>query len=234
MDLQQMLSNIDNMGNSMLDETNEYYKNLPPEETPGAKPVDLYQKKSDARREESKKARPNGSSSLVMATLKAILTGDGVPATSLVNAYREAKSTVDMLKSNGEKDRAEIARQQYMNERFIPAIEVVVNYTSPDELLNSSRALSELDKYALVVGKANGYTASYVRRAYENALGQRMVGSDDTVLSAVREIKNAASCDRIRDAVGTAKRIKKQIDDGEHIADEADYALIGRVAAYGC
>ena len=139
----------------------------------------------------------------------------------------------EYYKDKGEKDRQEIAKQQYMEEHFIPAIEVVVNYTSPDELLNCSEALKALDKYALGVGRTAGYTAAYVRQAYGDQLGQVNGKSDAVVIDEVRRIKKLADKGEIRVAVGIASRIKKQIDNGDRMADDDDYALIGRVAAYG-
>ena len=125
-----------------------------------------------------------------------------------------------------------IEYQQYMEERFLPAVELVVNLTSPDEVLNCSGALEAFDKYVLGTGSSKGYTAAYIRSAYGGQLGKRIALSDPAVIEAIIGIKRASSNDSIRTAVGIAKRIKKSIDDGEIVASDDDYAIIGRVAAY--
>lgn len=199
--------------------------------------IDIYQRDIDARYEESNKRRPNGSSALVKTVTQSIINGDGVPGTGLAAAYKRAEDDIDFYKRKGERDRADIARKQYMDEKFIPSVEAVVNYTTPDEVLNSKDALSALDKYALVLGNAKGYTAAYIRSAYGDLLGKDLYGdfdnSDQTVKEAVCRIKLLSDTDQIRTAVGVAKQLKKQIDNGEHIAGEDDYTLIGRVAAFG-
>jgi hypothetical protein len=213
------------------------------EEVPGdateefAAPVDIYQQRADSRFEESKRVRPNGSSAVVNAAVKAAISGDGVPGAGLAAAHKKAKDDIELLKSKGDVTRAEMARQQYMDEKFIPAIEVVIRYASPDELLNSREALKALDEMAISAGSAKGYTAAYVKSAYGNLLGQNLNGnydrSDDTVTDAVRRIKMLSEADSIRAAVGVAKQIKKKIDAGENIASEDDYELISRVVSFG-
>ncbi len=193
--------------------------------------VDVYQQHADKRRENAKKKFPKGSRALVLATTQSVINGDG--AEGLAAAYGRARDDSDYYKERGESERQEIAKRQYMEEHFIPAIEVVVNYTSPDELLNCKEALRALDKYALGVGNTSGYTSSYVRSAYGDLLGQKEGVSDAVVVDEVRRIKELSEKGRIRVAVGVATRIKKQIDEGSHIASDEDYAIIGRVAAYG-
>lgn len=46
-------------------------------------PVDIYQKRANSRYEESKRVRPNGSSAVVNAAVKAVIDGDGVPGSGL-------------------------------------------------------------------------------------------------------------------------------------------------------
>ena len=125
-----------------------------------------------------------------------------------------------------------MVKQQYMEERFLPAVEIVVNNTSPDEVLNCRSALSALDKMALGVGSMSGYTASYIRQAYADQLGMKRGGSDPTVVSEMRRIKLLVADDQIRTAIGLATKLKKQIDDGEHMAEPEDYAVLGRIVAY--
>ena len=238
MNLEEMLKNIDKATKAELEESKSFYNSRDEdEEEEVVEAVDLYKRDADARREESKKVRPNGSSALVKTVTQSVIDGDGIPGAGLANAYKRAEEDVNYFKERGEPGRADIARKQYMDEKFIPAIETVVNYTTPDEVLNSKDALSALDKYALVLGNAKGYTAAYIRSAYGDLLGKDLYGdfgnSDQTVKEAVCRIKLLADTDQIRTAVGVAKQLKKQIDNGEHIAGEDDYALIGRVAAFG-
>ena len=207
------------------------------EEEEAPAPIDLYQQREDMRVEESKRVRPNGSSAVVNAAVKAVIGGDGVPGAGLAASHKRAKDDIDLLRRKGDVTRAEIARQQYMDEKFIPAIETVIRYASPDELLNSSEALKALDELALSTGSGKGYTASYIKTAYGNLLGQNLNGnynrSDDAVVDAVRRIKVLSDADEIRAAIGIAKQIKTKIDNGDNIASEDDYELIGRVASFG-
>lgn len=199
-------------------------------------PIDLYERDQSLVREDNKKVHPHGASTLVKAVVEAVINGP-IPGAGLNSAYDRADSESDSLKERGEIERADIARKQYMEERFIPAIETVVNYTSPDELLNCKDALDALDKYALGVGTPKGYTAAYVRSAYGDLLGQDLNGildrSDDAVIEAVRKIKMFSDMGDNRTAVGIAKKIKKSIDSGSNLASDDDYAIIGRVAAFG-
>lgn len=216
-------------------------KDEPVEEGPQAEApepipfVDLYQTGAKKMRDESKKIRPHGSSPMVAAVTQSIINGSGMPG--LAKAYDRAEEAVEALKLKGEPGRADIMKQQYMEERFIPAVETVIRYSSPDELLNCKEALDALDKYALGVGKMKGYTASYVRQAYGDLLGKDLDGrfnkSDDAVQNAVFQIKAASAAGNIRNAVGIAVRIKEAVDNGKFLASDDDYDLIGRVAAYG-
>lgn len=205
-------------------------------EVVGYKPIDIYKQQTSRSRTEQKKTRPRGSSPIVLASAKAVISGDGMPAAGLAQAYKRAKEDRDMLKSKGEPGRADIVVNQYMEEHFLPAVETIIRYSSPDELLNCKPALSELDKLALGTGSMVGYTASYVRSAYGDLLGKdldsRFEQSDPTVRDSVQRIKALSASDKIRSAIGVAKQIKKQIDDGECIASEDDYEIIARVVAY--
>lgn len=238
MDTQTIESNIDRAKDAQLEASQEYWDNAVDVELPKGDdadirkdveraPVDYYAKTQKAMRNETKKSRPRGSSAYVMAVVRdAVAGGDG--REGLAQAYRRAKG----YSESGEKERRELYKQRYMEEQFLPVVESVVNFTSPDELLNSSQALDELDKYAMGIGSGSGYTEAYVRAAYGDTLGQQVGKSDPTVAQAVRSIRNLAASDQIRAAYGLAQKIKTQIDNGEHMADDADYDLISRVAAY--
>ena len=194
-------------------------------------PIDLYNNSQKKLSDNSKKDFPNGSPALVMAVTKDIIKGNP-PAAGLARDYKRAKGDIELYLRRKEAQRAEIAARQYMEEKFLPAIEAVIEYTSPDELLNCKQALTALDELAIGSGAMNGYTASYVREAYGNQLGRKRGESDPTVRDAVNRIVMLANNDQIRTAVGMAVKMKEQIDNGQHIASPEDYDVLGRVVAY--
>ena len=199
-----------------------------PEPMPG--PVDIYQRNQDRIYDASKKTYPKGSSAIVNMAVASVIDGQG--AEGLAKAYKRAQDDVDALKDQGERGRADLRRRQYMQEYFLPAVEIVVNATSPDEVLNSKKALDELDKYVLLEGSGKGYTATYIRQAYGNQLGQQEGRSDDSVRSGVRRINTLLDDGQVRTAFGIASKLKTQIDNGQAMADDIDYELIGRIVAY--
>lgn len=198
--------------------------------------VDMYQQDVNKMRDESKKRRPRGSSPVVLASTKAAISGDGMPANGLAQAYKRAKEAVVALKVKGEPGRADMVKRQYMEERFLPAVETIIRFSSPDELLNCKEALKTLDKYALGTGSMSGYTASYVRSAYGDLLGKdlnnRFDKSDPAISQMVMRVRALSDKGDIRNAIGVAKQAKKQVDNGENMASEYDYDLISRVVAY--
>lgn len=193
-----------------------------------AGPVDLYQDMVNERKGFSKKNYPKGSPAIVMAVVKNIIGDQG----GLRRAYQLAKSDSDYYRQKGEARNAEIVRRQYMEEKFLPAIEATVNYSSPDEVLNCKEALNELDKLSLGIGNGQrGYTSAYIRQSYGKLLGKvEQAASDATVRDAVRKIRYLSNTDKIRTAVGLAQRILGQINKGEHLSSDEDYELISRVA----
>lgn len=193
-------------------------------------PVDIYQRNRDRAQNVGGKAFPKGSSAAVNMSVYAVI--DGVGAEGLAKAYNRAKKDIDALKARSERGRAELLRQQYMQENFLPAVEIVVNSTSPDEVLTNKKALDELDKYALLEGAGKGYTATYIRQAYGNQLGQQTGRSDASVRSGVMRLNALLDDGQIRTAYGLANKLKEQIDRGEAMSDDVDYDLLGRVIAY--
>lgn len=229
MDIDTIMQNIDANTKAELKASGEYYKNLP-EKTDEAEAVDIYQRNVDRDTSVNQKSFPNGSSKAVDMSLYAVI--DGVGAEGLAHAYHEAKEDIDTLKERGERGRAEVRRNQYMQEFFLPAVEIVVNSTSPDEVLNSKRALDMLDKYTLLEGAGKGYTATYIRQAYGNQLGQQEGRSDASVRSDVMRINSMLDNGQIRTAVGIASKLKDKIDSGDAMADDVDYDLISRVVSF--
>lgn len=193
-------------------------------------PVDIYNRNRGRIYDVNKKTFPKGSSAAVNMATYAVI--DGVGSEGLAKAYNRAKEESNALKNRGERGRAELIRQQYMQENFLPAVEIIVNSTSPDEVLNSKQALEELDKYVLLEGSGRGYTATYIRQAYGNQLGQKEGRSDHSVRSDVMRINALLDDGQVRIAVGIANKLKDKIDKGEAMADDIDYELIGRVVSF--
>lgn len=193
-------------------------------------PIDLYQQSRDRIADVNQKSFPKGSSAAVNMSTYAVI--DGVGAEGLAKAHKRAKEDIDSLKERGERGRAELLRQQYMQEDFLPAVEVVVNSTSPDEVLANKKALEELDKYVLLEGAGRGYTATYIRQAYANQLGQVEGRSDPSVRSGVQRINALLDEGQVRTALGIANKLKEKIEKGEAMADDNDYELIGRVVSF--
>lgn len=227
--------NVDDYIERMKEATHRDIENVkaqdnakPEESTP--EPVDIYQRNQDRIYEASQKSYPKGSSAIVNMAVASVI--DGAGAEGLARAYKRAKDDIATLREQGERGRAELRRQQYMQEDFLPALEVVINSDSPDALLANSKALEELDKYVLLEGSGKAYTASYVRQAYGNLLGQVKGRSDDSVRSGVRRINALLDNSDVRAALGVANDLKKKIDEGRAEADDIDYELVSRVVSY--
>lgn len=230
METDDIIENMKNINHQLVSDLKASDNETVEEQPSGPEPVDIYQRNQDRIYEDSQKTYPKGSSAIVNMAVVSVVTGNGVEG--LAKAYKRAQDDVDALKDQGERGRAEIRRQQYMQEYFLPAVELVVNSTSPDEVLNSKKALDELDKYVLLEGSGKGYTASYIRQAYGNQLGQKEGRSDASVRSGVMRINALLDEGQVKVALGVANNLKKQIDSGEAMADDIDYELIGRVVAF--
>lgn len=193
-------------------------------------PVDIYLRNQKRIQNVSEKSYPRGSSRAVNMSVYSVINGVG--SEGLAKAYRRTKDDIDALKDQGERGRAEVRRQQYMQENFLPAVEIVVNSTSPDEVLANQKALDELDKYVLLDGAGKGYTAAYIRQAYGNQLGQQEGRSDASVRSGVMRINSLLDEGEVRAAVGIANNLKDKINKGQAMADDIDWELIGRVVSF--
>lgn len=193
-------------------------------------PVDVYQRNQDRIYEVNKKHYPKGSSAVVNMAVTSVV--DGAGGEGLAHAYKRAKEDIETLKERGEKGRVDLRRQQYMNEYFLPATELVINSASPDDLLANKSALNELDKYVLLEGSGKGYTAQYTRQAYGNQLGQVEGRSDASVRSEMRRINMLLDDAQARTAFGLASKLKKQIDEGERQASDEDYEVIEKIVTY--
>lgn len=184
-------------------------------------PVDTYQQDINERARVLSQSIPRGASTLTKEIAEEALS-------DLAKSKKRAEVDSNYWKERGDKDRAEMVKQQYMEEKFLPAVEMVVIASTPDEVLNSKDILSEFDDLTFEVGP--GYTASYIRAAYQDQLGNASNQSDGYVREAISRIKYLANSDQIRAAYGVAKKLKEEIDNGDHTAEDADYELITRVA----
>ena len=198
------------------------------EEVEVVAPTDLLQSQRDIQRDYGQKQFPNGARALVMATIQDVLNGAG--ADSLAQAYERAKYDSEALKKRGEKIRAQIVENQYMRGHFLPAVEVVVNFTSPDELLNSEKGLKELDKYAMGVGSMSGFTAAYIREAYKDALGKAPSVSSPEIRDKIAKINGLLDTGQSALARGLAEKMKEKVAKGEAICSEEDYKFLIMVA----
>ena len=220
-------SRIKTVTDKMFEESKQY-RDL--EDRQSAPTIDIYQRDKNRVLDVRGKTYPKGSSAAVNMAIRAVV--DGVGEEGLAKAYNKAQDDIDALKAQGERGRAGVRRQQYMQEDFLPAVEIVVNSTSPDEVLANKKALEELDKYVLLEGAGKGYTATYIRQAYGNQLGQQEGRSDPSVRSDVMRLNALLDDGQVRSAFGLANKMKEKIDRGEAQADDIDYELISRIVAY--
>lgn len=188
---------------------------------------DFYQEREDENERERRKSYPNGA----MAKL---ITDVNNAIKPLVMAFNVAKRNYDRLKERGDKARARMVADQYMQERFLPAIEAVVRMNSADELLNAAEAMRKLDDFVLIPGgSAHGYTKAYVRSLYENEIGDTMSKTDAVVERCLREINDMLAAGQLRTAIGKATKMVDAIDNGKNMAEPADYELLQKVIARG-
>lgn len=186
--------------------------------------VDIYQQNVNERAEKLNKPVRRGTSTLTKKIAEETLE-------DLAKAKKRAEMDVDYWTARGDKDRAQMVKDQYIEERFLPAVEMVIIASTPDEVLNSKDILREFDDLSLQYGP--GYTASYIRTAYNDQLGNASSNSDGYVVENVERIKYLSASNQIRSAYGLAKKIKEEIDNGEHTAGDEDYEIITRVASIG-
>lgn len=190
-------------------------------------PVDYLRQSQNQAYEYNKKPRLNGSTQKVSVDAHAT-------AAMLKPQFQQAKDDSERLARVGDKEGSRIVQEQYMRDVFMPTVEALVGENSPEEVINSPRALAELDKYVFTpTGNGYGYTGAFVNKLYQSDMGNVLPTSDAdvqrTVLTLIQQVNN----DQIRAAVGAANRIKAQIDAGEHTASKEDYEIIQKIALRG-
>ena len=189
-----------------------------------AQPVDYYQEMRSKASKTLSKPVLNGSTQKILFEVAHAVEG-------LAGPFRKAKDDSERLSAVGDKNRASLMRQQYMTEVFQPTVESLVMMNSPEEILNSTKALKALDEYALVNGgRASGYTASFVKTLHSKDFGGVLPTSDVNVVEGVRRVRELVARDAIRSAIDTAKKLKDRVDRGEFTASTDDYDLLQKVA----
>lgn len=188
-------------------------------------PIDYYQ---SSRRE--RKSAPTKGSYGTRPYTKAILKH--LEQSPVKIGFKKAQEQIKYLKSIGDKQRAELVRQQYMEDYYLPAVDAAVRLGSKQDVLGSKEVLDQLDSFVILDGvRPNGYTSSFVANMYED--GADPTQSDAEVQEAVAKIRRLCDEGNITSAVAAAKRIKNQIDAGNDIAIPEDYEIIETVAVRG-
>lgn len=130
---------------------------------------------------------------------------------SIWQAYKKAMDDIEYAKVTGDKQRAEVLRQQYMEDYYMPTVDAAVRLGSKQDVLSSKEILDSLDSLAILDGvRSNGYTASFVANLYQD--GDSPAISDVEVKDALKDIVRHCNNGNIGVAIGLAKRIKRQVD----------------------
>lgn len=147
-------------------------------------------------------------------------------------AYKKALKDIEYLEAAGDKQRADIVRQQYMEDYYTPAVDAAVRLGSRQDVLSSKEILDSLDSLVILDSiRGNGYTASLVSNLYEE--GEAPTMSDIEVQHVLKDIVRHCNNGDIGVAIGLAKRIKDKIDSGNNIAIPEDYEIIEKVVLRG-
>lgn len=183
---------------------------------------DMLQEQRVARRN-LPQPRVRGAKPRVALDLDTILEGP------IKEAYKKTVDDTELLKAEGETERARLLEQQYMQDYYYPAIDALIRLNSMEEVLASQETLEALDALALVPGggATDGYASMFVSSLYE-PVGNRF-SSDAQVRRAVQEIRRLSAQGQVRQAGALARRTQENIDSGRNIALPEDYELIQRV-----
>lgn len=195
-------------------------------------PVDIYYQQ--VKEDEETLATPDikGSSAKANAALQKMLNNNRI---ALDAKYKQAKDRARVLRDKGDTKRAGAEVRKYMREMFLPAVEFVVNESSPTDVLNNPFVLNELDKYVLLwpaTGVGNGYVENYVRTRYKDLLNDYEPESDASVKEKMRRINALMDAGNNRQALGVAKDLKERIDKGRGQASNEDYELLDKIVSY--
>lgn len=188
---------------------------------------DLHEQRRRERYMASQKTYPRGASPKVRIALMTLVE-------NVAPVHAKVKAESEYLTKIGDKTRAKMARDGYMEDTFLPALESLVYLYGVDEVLNSRDALRKLDEFVLIDGgSGSGYSESFIRTLHGSERGIAPAVSDGVVENSVRDIRRLVERDEIRSAIGLAKRMRDQIEKGQHSASEEDWDLISTVAMRG-
>lgn len=192
-------------------------------ETP--QPTDVYQNRRDAMYETPVRSARG-------ATPRMKLDLSALQDSNIKYAHKKALDDSEYYTSIGNKQYANMVKQKYMEDEFLPVVDAMVRMNGLGAVQSNQQILRELDALTLLDGNEGvGYTQAYLANMY--ALEGAVERSDAMVAKALREIRALCANDQIRTAVGKANDIKRRIDAGENQATGQDYALIQKVALYG-
>lgn len=154
--------------------------------------------------------------------------------TDIEHEYKKAIDVCESLKAEGENQRAEMVRQQYMEDAFLPLVDALIRLYSEEEVLASQDALETLDSLAMTLGggKTDGYTSVYVSSMYEPVAGQTFT-TDAEVADGIRRINMLCDRHNIKSAVGIASRLLDSITMGQNRATPDDYEFLQKIALRG-
>lgn len=207
----------------------QYINNLPEPEEPVAAPqlTDLWEERRRAIRDQPR-ATVRGARPKLNLDLNDLL------ARGIKEAYKKAIDDRDLLRAEGETERARIVEQQYMQDWFYPIVDALVRMNSVQEVLASQDALEALDSLVITPsgGSNQGYTSIYVSELYEPVEGQ-IFTSDAEIRDGIRRIN--AMCDgmEMRSAIALANKLQLQVDSGANRATPEDYELLQKIALRG-
>lgn len=222
MDSKELKKRIDEANELMLSnevETEEVVTTTPQE--------DMWQERQRAIRNQ-KPARVYGAKAKLGLDMNDLLDR------GIKQAYKKAKDDSDLLRSQGETQRARIVEQQYMQDWFYPVVDALIRMNSMEQVLASQDVLEQLDE--LVIGPTSGsnagYTSVYVSQLYEPVASQ-IFTSDAEVRDGIRRINQLCDDNQMRSAISLANRLQQSIDMGSNQATPEDYQFLQRIALRG-
>lgn len=188
-------------------------------------PIDYYQEQQDLAYTVSARPKAYGSP----AQLSRVV--DKMAEDFKQVYYNIAKNLYSHLKEYGLDDNANVQKQKYMVEKFLPFVESLVETYGVGALVNNKQALAKLDELVITDnGDGSGYTEAYLGQMHK---GQPSAPSesDAEVSYQLGKARTLASNGDVRAGVQLAKQIRERVDQGELSANEADYDLLMQAEA---
>lgn len=197
---------------------------------------DIYEDHKQKDRKVLDRVYTNGSSPIARHAVISVIETPKADGFTLADEWNKTRLAIQKALKHSRVDTAEAIRRQYMENHFLPAVVVVVNSSSPDEVVGSEYITKKLDAYAIPnISQSHGpgYTEQWVKTRYAEHLGGgRQAVSDPTVREYMRKINYNFDEGNPRTALSYAVKCKKMVDDGDALAGEADYELLERIVSY--